>query len=207
MASSGAEGIAMSTRHEPSVILLGPDLPDMSSQAVLRLLSRAQGTPVVALLSGDDEDEAVLALEMGAADVLCRPWRVRESAARLWAAIRWASARPGAGPTLVAPGQFHSGGVMVAGPVQVDLDRREVQVRGVRVHARPKDIDLLGLLVAHSGAAVPRERSLNAIWPHLSDRGKVLDAHIRRIRLLVEVDAYHPRHIVTVRSYGHRFDP
>jgi DNA-binding response OmpR family regulator len=75
------------------------------------------------------------------------------------------------------------------------------------VPARPKDIDLLGLLVSRAGHLVPRESSLRTVWPALPDRGKVLDVQIRRLRGLVEKDVHHPRHIITVRCYGHLFEP
>jgi DNA-binding response OmpR family regulator len=207
LASSGEEGIAMSMRDEPSAIVVSSDIPDMSSHAVLRLLARSQPAPVMALSTTDDENDAVHALEMGAVDVLCRPWRTRESAARIRAAIRSASGHVRGLTGSPVERQTERCTVVEAGPVEVDLGRREVQVHKVKVHARPKDIDLLALLVAHSGIAVSRETSLNTVWPNLPNRGKVLDVQIRRLRFVVEHDPRHPRHIITVRNFGHRFDP
>lgn len=205
--SNAEEGIAMSIRAEPDAIVVSSDIPDMSSHAVLRLLARTQGAPVLALTTTDDENDVVLALETGAIDVLTRPWRVRESAARIWAAIRFATDHLDDRSDPLLEGSRKRLPVVVAGPVEVDLARREIRVSGVAVHARPKEIDLLGLLVAHAGEAVSRERSLRTVWPNLADRSKVLDVQIRRLRFLVEKDAYHPRHIITVKKYGHRFDP
>jgi DNA-binding response OmpR family regulator len=207
VASSAEEGIAMSVSAQPAAILVSSDIPDMSSHAALRLLAWAQRAPVMALCTTDDEDDVVLALEMGAVDVLTRPWRIRESAGRIWAAIRSARDQLDGPSDPLQESPTRSSPIVVAGPAEVDLARREIRIRGVTVHARPKEIDLLGLLVAHAGTAVPRERSLRTVWPNLADRGKVLDVQIRRLRCLVEKDAYHPRHIITVKKYGHRFDP
>jgi len=207
VALSAEEGIALSLSAEPDAIVVSSDLPDMSSHAVLRLLARTQGAPVVALSTTDDENAVVLALEMGAVDVLTRSWRIRENAARIWAAIRAASDHIESPTDALSESPSGSCPVVVAGPVEVDLARRELRIRGVTVHARPKEIDLLGLLVAHAGRSVPREKSLGTVWPNIADRGKVLDVQIRRLRFLVEKDPYHPSHIITVRNYGHRFDP
>jgi DNA-binding response OmpR family regulator len=206
LASTAREGIAMTMSTEPDAILVSSDVPDMSSLAVLRLLARAQGAPVMALSTTDDENDVVLALEMGAVDALTRPWRTRESAARIWTAIRTMH-HQGESTVPLPHTSRELRPVVKAGPVEVDLARREVRVRGATVHARPKEIDLLGLLVAYAGRSVPREKSLGAVWPDSAGNGKVLDVHIRRLRFLVEKDAYHPRHIMTVRGYGHRFDP
>jgi DNA-binding response OmpR family regulator len=141
-ATGGQEGIALSQQAEPSAILVSPDIPDLSRDAVLRVLTRSQPAPVIALSSSDDESEAVLALEMGAVDVLTRPWRTRESAARIWAAVG-AAPRPhvgaGAGAGVgggvsegaTEPSATHPDSLLAAGPVELNLVRREVRIRGI----------------------------------------------------------------------------
>jgi two-component system KDP operon response regulator KdpE len=144
VASSAEEGIAMSVSAQPDAILVSSDIPDMSSHAALRLLAWSQRAPVMALCTADDENDVVLALEMGAVDVLTRPWRIRESAARIWAAIRSATDHLDGPSDPLHESPMRSSPIVVAGPVEVDLARREIRIRGVTVHARPKEIDLLG---------------------------------------------------------------
>lgn len=206
-ARSGEEGVAMASSLDPAAVIVRSRLPDLSGLAVLRLLASTGERPVLFLSGSDDEDEVVLALEMGAADFLGHPLRIRECAARIWSAIRRF-------PIHSVPVQHSIPAVPAspprierAGPVEVNLTRREVTIRGHLVHARPKEIDLLALLVSNAGRVVSREQELQTVWTRKVDRGDSLDVHIRRIRGMVEEDLHRPRHVITVRGYGHRFDP
>lgn len=207
LARTGQEGLSVLSNNRPDAVVVSSELPDLSSHAMLRLLHEMEVAPVIAMSSSDDEDEAVLAFEMGAVDFLSRLGRVRETAARIWSALR---SLPAAELTTAQRGMSGAGNrtVVAAGPVEVDLRRREVRIRGALVHARPKEIDLLGLLVSEKGAVVTRENASEVLWPKSAPKmAKTLDVHIRRLRYLVEEDHSHPRHIITVRGYGHRFDP
>lgn len=129
-----------SSQH-PDAIVVSADLPDLSINAVLRLLHESGASPVIALSNSDDEDEAILSLEMGAVEVLnsSRPERVREGAARIWSAI-WnppATSPEAPQPIVQMNGSVRSPNVLVAGPVEVDLVRRQIRVRGLKVDARP----------------------------------------------------------------------
>ena len=208
IAPSGEKGVAMAASGSPAAVIVNADLPGLSGLTVLRLLSSMSTAPVLFLSGNNDEDEVILALEMGAADFLSFPFRVRECAARVWSAIRRSTM--GLTVPFLAPAADvdRPEGRVQAGPVDVDLWRREVFIRGERVHARPKEIDLLALLVANAGRVVPRTQTLGLVWAHDDpDRGDSLDVHIRRLRKMIEADFRNPRHIITVRGYGHRFDP
>jgi DNA-binding response OmpR family regulator len=211
LAETGEEGLGVFSSQCPDATVVSTDLPDLSFGAVLRLLHELGARTVIALSGSDDESEAVLALEMGAVDVLGRPARAQESAARIWAAIR-TPASPPPGPqghiTQVEP-STRSHQVLTAGPVEVDLVRREVRVEGAKVDARPKEIALLELLVADAGRSISRGQLLKALWPEQPEsiaNGR-LDVHVRRVRFLVEKDVSRPEHVITLRGYGHRFDP
>ncbi len=205
LSGTGEEGLALAANAEPDIVVVGAGLPDLSSFAVIRLFRELGRGPVIAMSFDDDENEAVLALETGAVDFLNHPGRVRECAARLWLALRGS---PGGGPSSSVTERVMPEGLVAAGPVEVDLRRREVRVRGVPLHARPKEIELLGLLVSEAGYVVTRERAIGAIWPDGgAEKSKTLDVHVRRIRALVEADPSRPRHVITIRGYGHRFDP
>lgn len=211
VAQTGEEGLDLYSSQRPDATVVSADLPDLSINAVLRLLHEVGASPVIALSDSDDEDEAILALEMGAVDVLSRPARVRESAARIWSAIRNPPALPADAPQPIARtnGSTRSPRVLTAGPVEVDLLRREIRVRGVKVDARPKEIALLEILVAEAGHSVSRAQLLRALWPEQPESiaKSRLNVHIRRVRFLVENDVSRPEHVITLRGYGHRFDP
>ncbi len=101
-------------------------------------------------------------------------------------------------------------GSEIAVTIEVGLDPvgRRVRRRGVEIHVRPKELALLEVLVTHPGRAFSRSELLDRVWglAHVGD-SRTVDVHIRWLRTKLEQDPAHPRHLVTVRGLGYRFDP
>jgi DNA-binding response OmpR family regulator len=92
-----------------------------------------------------------------------------------------------------------------AGEVVVDLAGRRVFVAGSELELRPKEFDLLALLVANPGRVMTRERIMELVWDeHWYGSTKTLDMHVSALRKkLGDASA----HITTLRHVGYRFDP
>ena len=83
-------------------------------------------------------------------------------------------------------------------------------LRGVNaetVDLSRKEFDLLALLMSHAGQVVTRERCIDRLWwdQDLADT-RTLDTHMKRLRRKIEPDPANPRHLVTVRGVGFRFE-
>jgi two-component system response regulator RegX3 len=151
----------------------------------------------------DDELDAVLALEAGAADHVTKPPRPRELTARIRAVLRRVGRQPQSlVPTASAPESF------TFGPVTVDVSRREATMHGRDLELSRKEFDLLTLLVSESGHVVTRKQCMDRIW---RDRKKgdsrTLDTHVKRLRKKIELNPAEPVHLITVRGVGYRFKP
>ena len=98
-------------------------------------------------------------------------------------------------------------GVITAGPVRMDLARREVWVRDRRVHFSRQEYDLLAMLLSPPDQVRTRRELIGRLWSasELVDT-RTLDTHTYRLRLKVEEDPVTPRFIVTVRGIGFRYD-
>jgi two-component system response regulator RegX3 len=83
-----------------------------------------------------------------------------------------------------------------------------VTVADTFVDLSRKEFDLLALLMSHAGQVVTREWCIDRLWwdQDLSDT-RTLDTHVKRLRRKIEVDPANPRHLVTVRGVGFRFEP
>ena len=95
----------------------------------------------------------------------------------------------------------------VAKPFRLDNGRREVTVDGNLVELSRKEFDLLALLMSHAGQVVTRDRCIDRLWwdQDLADT-RTLDTHMKRLRRKIERDPANPRHLVTVRGVGFRFE-
>ena len=79
---------------------------------------------------------------------------------------------------------------------------------GEELELAPKEFDLLALLVREAGRVVTRERIMAEVWDeNWFGSTKTLDMHVSWLRRKLGEDAADPRHLVTVRGVGLRFEP
>ena len=159
--------------------------------------------PIIIVTAKDSEADKVAGLELGADDYVTKPFSVRELVSRVRANLR----RVG-GPTSLRPTAESAEEVVVAGPVQMDLGRHEVAVRGEEVSLPPKEFELLELLVRRQGRLLTRDLLIEEVWgPDYYGDTRTLDVHVKRLRRKVELDPHRPVHLVTVRGLGYKFVP
>ena len=196
LAADGLEGLRQFAAHPPDLVLLDVLLPGLSGTDVCRRMRALAPVPVIMVSALDAEVDVVLGLELGAADYVTKPYRLRELVARMRAVLRRG----------VAVAEPHEE-VLALGPIRLDAGRREVTVHERPVELSRKEFDLLGLLMSHSGQVVTREWCIDRLWwdQELTDT-RTLDTHIKRLRRKIEPDPANPRHLVTVRGVGFRFE-
>jgi two-component system response regulator RegX3 len=177
-------------------------LADGEGLSVFRRIADVSPVPVIMVTAGDNELDAVLALEAGAADHVTKPLRSRELTARIRAVLRRVGRQSAHRVVPVPAGSY------TLGPVCVDLSLREAVVRGRTVDLSRKEFDLLALLITESGHVVTRSQCMDRIWRDrkVSD-SRTLDTHVKRLRKKIEVNPGKPQHVLTVRGIGYRFKP
>jgi len=196
-AADGAQAIEMFRSGRPDLVLLDLMLPGLPGSEVCRTLRERSNVPVIMLTAKDSEIDKVVGLELGADDYVTKPFSSRELVARMRAVLR----RRGEPDE---PG----GSVMESGPVRMDVDRHVVTVRGQQVQVPLKEFELLEVLLRNVGRVLARMQLIDRVWC-ADDVGdtKTLDVHIKRLRAKIETDPGNPRHIITVRGLGYKFEP
>ncbi len=196
-AADAAEALVAFSSRTPDLVLLDVMLPDRSGLEVCKEIKATSNVPVVMVSARSEEVDVVVGLELGAADYIAKPYRLRELTARIRAVLRRASSEETS---------ERRDRVLRVGPVSLDPERREVRVHDDRVDLSRKEFDLLLLLMSRSSMVVTREECLDALWwgQDLLD-SRTLDAHVKRLRRKIEADPAEPRHLITVRGVGFRF--
>ena len=196
LAASGPEALAEFDRHGADLVLLDLMLPGLSGTEVCRALRSRSAVPIIMLTAKDSEVDKVVGLELGADDYVTKPYSGRELVARIRAVLR----RRGEPDELVPA-------TVEAGPVRLDVDRHVVSVDGQPVSLPLKEFELLELLLRNAGRVLTRGQLIDRVWgsDYVGDT-KTLDVHIKRLRGKVEPDPGAPRHIVTVRGLGYKFE-
>jgi two-component system response regulator RegX3 len=197
LAADGHEALRLFHRIHPDLVLLDVMLPDQSGIELCQRMRALAPVPIIMVTARDSEVDIVLGLELGASDYVAKPFRLRELVARMRAVLRRGSTTP-------APREE----TVQVGPVHLDTGRREVTVDGQPVELSRKEFDLLALLMSHAGQVVTREWCIDRLWwdQDLSDT-RTLDTHVKRLRRKVEPDPANPRHLLTIRGVGFRFEP
>jgi len=207
LAADGLDGLRKFAAHPPDLVLLDVLLPGLSGTDVCRRMKALAPVPVIMVTALDAEVDIVLGLELGAADYVTKPYRLRELVARIQAVLR--RVQPSPIPLLRRPTNDVVPPVEIieAGPVRVDFARREVKAAERTVHLSRREFDLLSLLLSPPGQVRTRDELIDRLWSgrDLADT-RTLDTHIRRLRVKLERDPADPQFLVTVRGVGFRFD-
>ncbi|GAA1338177.1 response regulator transcription factor [Arthrobacter roseus] len=194
---NGLDAITEFDRAGADLVLLDLQLPGQSGTEVCRQLRQRSAVPVIMLTARDAEIDKVVGLELGADDYVTKPYSSRELVARVRAVLR----------RQAEPDELISATVQ-AGPVRLDVDRHVVSVRGERAQFPLKEFELLEMLLRNSGRVMTRGQLIDRVWgsDYVGDT-KTLDVHIKRLRSKIELDSAAPRHLVTVRGLGYKFEP
>jgi two-component system, OmpR family, response regulator RegX3 len=196
VAETGPEALADFDRNGADLVLLDLMLPGLSGTEVCRQLRQRSAVPVIMLTAKDSEIDKVVGLEIGADDYVTKPYSSRELLARIKAVLR-----RGQEPDELVPATIE------AGPVRMDVERHVVTVDGQRTQLPLKEFELLELLLRNTGRVLTRGQLIDRVWgsDYVGDT-KTLDVHVKRLRAKIEPDPAQPKHIVTVRGLGYKFE-
>jgi DNA-binding response OmpR family regulator len=188
-------GATAAAGEDVGLVILDLGLPDIDGIDVCRRLRASRPDLAVLILSARDQElDVVAGLDAGADDYLVKPFRLAELLARVRAHLRRGEGVAARQPTL----PLRAGGIAVDGGARrAWRDERELVLR-------PKEFDLLALLVGEAGRVVSRERIMRDVWDtDWTGSTKTLDTHVLTLRQKLGS----PDVITTLRGVGYRLEP
>ena len=194
-APNGEDGLTEFRRTPPDLVLLDLRLPDMSGFDVCRALRAESIVPIIMITAQTDTHDMVAGLEAGADDYVTKPVVPKELAARIRALLRRVQLQ-GKTTTPLAT-RF--------GDIEIRREQGIVLKGGIELNLTKTEFRLMCEFADHAGAVLSRDQLLERVWgyEYLGD-SRLVDAHVRRLRLKVEDHADDPKLIVTARGIGYR---
>ena len=189
-ASSGEQALDEVVLRRPDVLLLDLMLPGIDGLEVCRRLRLQGDLPIIAVTARSDSADVVAGLEAGADDYVTKPVVASVLDARIRAVLRRVPMRP-----------THTR----VRDLEILTDRAVVLRRGEELQLTKTEFKLLCELADSPGAIRSREDLLRNVWgyDYFGDT-RLLDVHVRRLRVKVEDDPGNPQLVLTVRGFGYR---
>lgn len=200
-ATDGGEGLEMARKLNPSLVLLDIMLPTLDGFEICRILRRESEVPILIVTAKGEEVDRVVGLELGADDYITKPFSIRELVARVRNTLRRTRHLEDnqAGTDEVRNYRL--------GSLEIDLNSHEARLAGQPLNLKPKEFDLLALLVSNKGRAFTRDQILEKVWGYdYIGQTRTVDVYISWLREKLQADPTTARSIVTIRGVGYRLD-
>lgn len=194
VAPDGLSALDLAASESPHLVILDLMLPGMDGFEVCRALRKRSNVPIIMLTAKAREVDKVVGLEMGADDYVTKPFGMLELIARIRAALRKHKSAE------------EQSELLQADDLVMDQGSHSVTINLQPVELRPKEFDLLAMLMQNRGRTLSRDMLLQQVWgeDEYIDRNTV-DVHIRRLRQKIETNPSDPVRVVTVRGVGYKF--
>lgn len=186
--------IAVARSFMPDLVVLDVMMPEINGTQICRMLRadpKLKHVPVVFLTAKVEENDRILGLEIGADDYICKPFSTKELVLRVQNILRRSEGKGGEEPVK-----------LIAGAIELDVDRHEVKINGEVVELTATEFKLLHLLMERRGRVQTREHLLLNVWNYETEiETRTVDTHVRRLREKLGSEA---DWIETIRGVGYR---
>jgi len=190
----GQQALAITRQEHPDLIVLDLMLPGMDGLDVCRAIRRESDVPIIMLTARAEETDQLIGLELGADDYITKPFSPRALVARVRALLRRTQ------------GNLLQQETLRIGDLELDLRRKQLNLKGEIIHLTRSEFLLLETLAKHPGQPLSREQLLEKLHGVVFDGvDRSVDSHIKNLRRKIEPDPADPIYIQTVYGFGYKF--
>ena len=181
------------------IALLDISMPGMDGFALCKeLRRRTQTLGIIMLTARTQEMDKISGLMLGADDYITKPFSPTELTARVDCLYRRVE-------------MFNSnakkvGEEIILGEFTLNLHRRSLYKNGENIELTQVEFHIMEYFFTHPDVALDRRDILTKVWvENYFGEEKIVDVNIRRLRMKVEDNPSHPKHLITVWGMGYKW--
>lgn len=201
-AGSGEEALAVYEDHgDIDIALLDISMPGMDGLTLCKeLRRRSPALGIIMLTARAQEMDKIHGLMLGADDYITKPFSPTELLARVDSLYR----RVDMGKNVAAQ---ESGDEIKLGEFTLNIRRRTLSKNGNNIELTQVEFQIIEYFFTNPDVALDRTDILNRVWGEAYfGEEKIVDVNIRRLRIKIEDDPSHPKHLVTVWGMGYKWN-
>ena len=184
-------------QHNPDLVLLDVTMPKANGFDICRQIRRTSDVPIIFLTGRSQLQDRVMGLQIGGDDYLVKPFEPSELLARVEAVLRRRNS------DMLNPSIRLSQGNITLDPVEHKVlfaDNRTVELT-------PLEFRLIYYLMKNSGRVLNTSQILSKVWGYdYEGESNLVAVYVRRLRTKIETQPELPRHVITVRNLGYKFE-
>ncbi len=183
--SDGKTGLDEALESKYDLIILDVMLPEYSGFEIMEYIEE---TPVIFVTAKSAPKDKIKGLRLGADDYITKPFDIIELVERVKAVLRRTKA---------------DASCFEFDDIRIEFDNRRVYKNGEEIQLKPREFDLLEVLVNNRNLALSREKLLRLVWEFdYEGDTRTVDVHIQRLRQKLGIAG----RIQTVYKTGYRFE-
>ena len=193
-AKNGQDALDEIRKETPDLVILDLVMPDITGLEVCRRVREFSKVPIIILSAKGEDQDKVIALDLGADDYVTKPFNLDVLLARIRAVLRRTNTSE------------IEENILKINDVVVDIESRRVTIAGKEIKLTPKEFEVLRYLILRAGKIVTHRALLQSIWGwEFVDQIEYLRVFVNQLRKKLEPDPHHPRYILTEPWVGYRF--
>ena len=175
-----------------SLVLLDLGLPDIDGIDLLKILRKRMHLPILIISARNNEEEKVMALDLGADDYVTKPFGTNELLARIRTALRHQNVHP------------ENLSIVENNALKIDFDKQLVYKDGREIHLTKNEYRILALMFRELGKVVTYQTLMTEVWGPYSNDSQTLRVNMSNIRKKIETDTLKPEYLITEIGVGYR---
>ena len=196
-AMEGKEGLRISLEESFDLVLLDLMLPGINGYEICKRVKKEKPLlPIFMITARGTEMDKVIGLDMGADDYLTKPFSMPELLARIRALVR----RTAQSLPVKEISEF--------GQVYINFKKHQALVNGKEISFSTREFEIMQYLIQREGDAIHRHELLDEVWGFDNlPTTRTVDNFMLNLRKKIEIDPRHPKHIISIRGIGYKFEP